>query len=134
MITIDGSCHCGGVTFQAEVDPDHVTLCHCTDCQALTGTAFRTSVSAHRSRLQIVGEPTVYEKRGDSGRLRFQYFCPVCGSPLFTHGEGQDAEVWGVRWGGIHQRGRLVPTRQIWRRSAPAWVCAFEGAPARMME
>ncbi|RYE55589.1 MAG: GFA family protein [Hyphomicrobiales bacterium] len=133
---IDGSCHCGRITYEASVDPASVTICHCTDCQALTGTAFRVSVSVKRKLLRIKGEPRIYIKRGASGRRRFQHFCSDCGSPLFTsgEGEGEDAEDWGVRWGGVRQRDRLIPTRQIWRRSAPDWVCAFEHAPARIAE
>ena len=34
---VDGSCHCGQITFSAEVNPDQVIVCHCTDCQALWG-------------------------------------------------------------------------------------------------
>jgi hypothetical protein len=43
---IDGHCHCGRISFEAEVDPNAVTICHCTDCQTLTGSAFRANVSA----------------------------------------------------------------------------------------
>ena len=45
-MNIDGSCHCGFITFRAEADPEKTRVCHCTDCQALTGTAFRTVVGA----------------------------------------------------------------------------------------
>ncbi len=134
MIPIDGSCHCGAVRYEAEIDPGRVTICHCTDCQALTGTAFRVSVHTARDRLKITGEPRVYIKIAENGRKRFQLFCPTCGAPLFAHGEGENADIWGIRWGGIRQRDQLIPTRQIWRRSAPAWVCAFEDAPAKLME
>lgn len=133
-LRIDGQCHCGRVRYTAVVDPAQVTLCHCTDCQALTGTAFRTSVVARRSEMTIEGEPRVYEKRGDSGARRFQHFCGDCGSSLFTSGEGEDADLWGIRWGGIRQRALLTPTRQIWRRSAASWVCAFAQAPASAAE
>ena len=34
---IDGRCHCGAITFEGEIDPDKVAICHCTDCQASTG-------------------------------------------------------------------------------------------------
>ena len=34
---IEGGCHCGYITYEAEVDPDAVRICHCTDCQTLTG-------------------------------------------------------------------------------------------------
>jgi hypothetical protein len=39
---IDGRCHCGYITYQAEIDPEKVMICHCTDCQTLSGSAFRT--------------------------------------------------------------------------------------------
>ena len=38
---IDGSCHCGNITYTAEIDPENVGLCHCTDCQTLSGSAAR---------------------------------------------------------------------------------------------
>jgi hypothetical protein len=30
---IDGSCHCGCITYEAEIDPTKVMICHWTDCQ-----------------------------------------------------------------------------------------------------
>ncbi|MEE9586606.1 MAG: GFA family protein, partial [Hyphomicrobiaceae bacterium] len=36
---IDGSCHCGFIKYQAEVDPEGVYVCHCTDCQSISGGA-----------------------------------------------------------------------------------------------
>ncbi len=30
---IDGQCHCGHVSYEAEIDPDRVSICHCTNCQ-----------------------------------------------------------------------------------------------------
>jgi hypothetical protein len=38
---IDGQCHCGMVSFEATIDPARVSVCHCTDCQTLTGSPFR---------------------------------------------------------------------------------------------
>ena len=37
---VDGACHCGAIRFEADLDPGKVGVCHCTDCQTLTGTAF----------------------------------------------------------------------------------------------
>lgn len=133
-LEIDGGCHCGRIRFRATIDPAEVTVCHCTDCQRLTGTAFRVSVTAPRANLAVDGEPRVYTKIADSGRARHQYFCPACGAPLFTNGDGDDADIFGIRWGAIRQRGVLAPTRKIWRRSAPAWTCPFEGTEVRETE
>ena len=41
---VTGGCHCGHILYEAEVDPATVRVCHCTDCQKLTGTAFRTNI------------------------------------------------------------------------------------------
>ena len=30
---IDGGCHCGYITYEAEADPANAMICHCTDCQ-----------------------------------------------------------------------------------------------------
>ncbi len=41
---IDGHCHCGLVTYEADIDPKRVSICHCTDCQSLTGSPYRVTV------------------------------------------------------------------------------------------
>ena len=43
---VTGGCHCGHILYEAEVDPATVRVCHCTDCQKLTGTAFRTNIAS----------------------------------------------------------------------------------------
>ena len=41
---VTGACHCGAITIEGEADPEKVNICHCTDCQTGTGSAFRVSV------------------------------------------------------------------------------------------
>jgi hypothetical protein len=129
---IDGQCHCGRVTYQAEIDPARVSICHCTDCQMLTGSSFRVTVICSGGQVTMTGQPPkTYAKVGDSGRTRIQYFCSDCGSPLFVSGEGEHADDWGIRWGSIRERRELKPARQIWCRSAAPWINDIEGLPAR---
>ena len=129
---IDGQCHCGHVRYEAEIDPERVSICHCTDCQTLTGSAYRVTVLTGRGNIHQTGQaPKVYVKTGDNGGKRLQYFCPACGSPVFTTGEGRDGETWGIRWGSIRQRRHLVPRRQIWCRSALPWIDKVAGLPGR---
>ncbi len=132
---IDGQCHCGNVRFEAEIDPAHVWVCHCTDCQRLTGSPYRVTVLTPRANIWLSGNPPkLYAKTGDSGRKRLQYFCPECGSPLFSGVDGPDSEVWGIRWGSIRQRGELAPSRQIWCRSAVPWLDAIASLPRHETE
>jgi hypothetical protein len=133
-MNIDGQCHCGLVTFQANIDPELVSICHCTDCQRLTGSPYRVTVICSGEQVRMTGTaPKVYAKVGDNGRTRFQHFCPECGSALFTSGDGGPGD-WGIRWGSIRQRGRLKPARQIWCRSAAPWINDLGGLPGRPMD
>jgi hypothetical protein len=132
---VDGRCHCGLVTYEAEIDPQAVSVCHCTDCQSLTGSPYRVTVICTGEQIRMTGKPPkIYAKTGDNGRTRFQHFCTDCGSPLFTSGEGNEADDWGIRWGSIRQRDRLKPARQIWCRSAVAWINEVAGLPGRPTE
>ena len=37
---VEGACHCGFISVEAEIDPKKVSICHCTDCQTISGSAF----------------------------------------------------------------------------------------------
>ena len=127
---IDCQCHCGHVRYEAEIDPGRVTICHCTDCQQLTGGAYRVTVMAATVALRLTaGEPRLYVKHSQSGRRRLLSFCPECGSPLFSTGEGEAAAVTGIRVGTINQRRALRPARQIWCRSALPWISDLDTLP-----
>ena len=66
---IDGACHCGAIRYEAEVDPEKVSICHCTDCQTLSGTAYRVVAPAKREDFRVLsGVPKIYVKTGESGR------------------------------------------------------------------
>ena len=53
---IDGQCHCGRVTYRADIDPERVSICHCTDCQALTGSPYRVTAICSAEQIRITGE------------------------------------------------------------------------------
>ena len=75
---VQGSCHCGQITYEAELDPERVTLCNCTDCQMLTGSAFRVSAPVPSAGFRLLsGEPKTYIKTADSGTKRAHSFVPA---------------------------------------------------------
>lgn len=124
---IDGSCHCGYIKIEGEADPEKTTVCHCTDCQTGSGSAFRISVPVSGATFRMTGQPTSYLKTtADSGNPRVQAFCPKCGSPIYstTPGEGQQAS-YTVRVGLLRQRLDFAPRRQNWFRSAQPWTTSL---------
>ena len=128
---IDGSCHCGNIKFTAEIDPEKVRICHCTDCQTLTGTAYRVGVTSLKGSFRLTsGTPKVYVKTtADSGIPREQGFCGDCGTPLYSTTVGDGPKVYGLRVGAIRQRAELKPRQQQWCRSAQAWTQDLRGVP-----
>jgi hypothetical protein len=132
---VEGRCHCGAISYEADVDPERVTICHCTDCQALTGTAFRVTVPAPRETFVLrTGTPKLYVKTtADSGNLRIQAFCDNCGTPIYA-AAAHNAETYGLRVGALAQRAQLAPRRQIWCRSALPWSMDVEDLPRAQKE
>jgi len=120
---IDGSCHCGAIRYEGEADTDNATICHCTDCQRLSGSAFRTAVPIGSDTFRITsGEPTTYVKTADSGSKRVQAFCPRCGSPIYSTAPSDGPKNYMVRLGTVRQRDQIVPRVQIWTRSRQHWI------------
>src|SRR5688500_8017387 len=109
---IDGACHCGAVSFTADIDPARVMLCHCADCQVMSGSAFRIVVLAPVEAFAIRGKTTSYVKVADSGNRRAQVFCPGCGTPLYATAP-ENATTVSIRLGCVRQRDRLRPFAQI---------------------
>ena len=126
---VDGSCHCGAIAFEAEIDPDRVRVCHCTDCQQLSGTAFRVAVPCSEDRFVLLrGIPRTYVKTAASGRRRQQAFCADCGSPLYaTSDEPPGGRSFGLRVGVLRQRRELPPKRQYWLASVLPWLPSLQG-------
>ena len=134
MMDVTGSCHCGAVAYCASIDAQQVTLCHCIDCQKLTGSAYRVSVPAQRGTFRLLaGAPTIYVKIGASGAHRAQAFCASCGSPLYTYALATPEQI-GLRVGCIDQRRQLTPVRQKWCNAALPWVMALDSLPKRPEE
>ena len=124
---IDGGCHCGHVTYEAEVETEKVMICHCTDCQTLSGSAFRTSVPAREGSFKLrSGDLKIYVKIAESGRRRAQAFCPECGTQISASPAGPEPKVHNIRVGTVRQRDQLVPKRQNWFRSARSWVTSID--------
>jgi hypothetical protein len=125
---VNGSCHCGEVSFTADVDPSRVMACHCTDCQVLSGTPYRTIVAVPIGKFHMNGSPKTYIKTAQSGNRRAQVFCPNCGAPIYA-GDPDDPKVVMLRVGCIEQRAELKPSAQIWMHSALPWLDELPDVP-----
>src|SRR5712692_8595618 len=105
---VTGRCHCGQISFAAEIDPAQVRVCHCTDCQTLTGTAFRPAVPSLPGSFML-----------QSGSALYAYAAASAPNPPF----------YGLRIGTLDRRAELKPAAQFWCRSALPWSMDLTGVP-----
>ncbi len=131
MKEITGGCHCGDVRYQASVDPKNVRICHCIDCQKISGSAFRSIVISEPNSFNITkGLAKEYIKVAESGNHRAQGFCQNCGSSLYATTEAKTNRIYGIRLGSVDQRDEFTPKYQIWSRSAAPWIKDLAKIPA----
>jgi hypothetical protein len=125
---VEGGCHCGAIAYEAEVDAQAARICHCTDCQTLTGSAFRVNVAAPAGTFKLTrGTPKIYIKTADSGNRRAHAFCGDCGGPIYAAAP-ENTTSYSLRVGALKQRALIdKPTQQIFCASALPWSMNLDG-------
>ena len=122
-MNVDGTCLCGQIQFEADIDPKTTTIRHCTDCQINSGTAFGYVVGAVNDSFKLFrGELSFYIKIADSGTKRELAFCGKCGTRIYARPVKKQSGFFGLRVGTIRQRRSLEPKRQAWKKSCLDWA------------
>jgi len=121
MAHIEGGCLCGRVRYSADAEPIFAGVCHCTDCQKFSGSAFATVVGIPATALQLTGAVKTFTKIGDSGKAIHRRFCPECGSGVIDEADALPG-VAMVNAGTCDDRSWVKPESQIYCDSAQSWV------------
>lgn len=122
MAKISGGCLCGAVRYHSDAEPLGTSVCHCTHCQKVSGSAFSVNVLVPRSSLTYAGEePATYTDTGESGRKLARRFCGRCGSSIASEPEGM-AAITVLKAGTLDDRSNLAPATHIWCGSRQPWV------------
>lgn len=112
MKQFTGGCLCGRVRLKANGDPYRVGVCHCLDCRKHHGALFHSSAIFPESAVVIEGETGSYAGR---------YFCPTCGSSVFSK-SGDEVEV---NLGSLDAPDQLKPTYELWTVRRETWLPEF---------
>src|ERR1700743_2271389 len=107
-----GRCLCGSVRFVATGRPYRVGLCHCLDCRKHHGALFHASAVFPKDAVTIEGETRDYAGR---------FFCPRCGSPVFSERAGEN----NVHLGSLDGADQLTPTYELWTIRRESWLPPF---------
>jgi hypothetical protein len=123
---IEGGCLCGKVRYSGEAEPIFAGVCHCTNCQKGTGTAFNAVVAVPKPMVSFTGALSTYEGRGDTGNAVYKRFCPECGSPVAEEAAVM-ADVVMIPTGTLDDPSTVTPAMQIYCDSAQHWALLEDG-------
>lgn len=121
MARIEGGCLCGNVRYSADAQPAFMGVCHCTDCQRFTGSAFATVIAIPSSALKLTGTLKSFTKRGDTGKSIHRRFCPECGCGILDEADALP-DMAMVNAGSLDDRSWVSPQSEIYCDSAQPWV------------
>lgn len=122
-----GQCQCGEVTYQVTGETIALFVCHCTECQHQTSSAFGMAlwIEDYDKKL-LTGTTRSWSRIMPSGKQLVGEFCPSCGTRLFHQVAGQD-KMMSIKPGTLNTSRVLNPVAHIWTQSAQPWVDIPEG-------
>ncbi|MGI9433057.1 MAG: GFA family protein [Myxococcota bacterium] len=126
-IAVPGRCRCGHSQFVLREEPISFYLCHCTQCQAESGSAFGQTMHVRNEAIDSAEGPLrEHTVEGPEGqRIRLTY-CGDCLTNLW--GQNVDIpQVRGVNAGSLEDAAGLEPYGNMWTRSARPWVSFAPG-------
>lgn len=108
-------------------EPISFYLCHCTDCQAESGSAFGQTMHVRREAIGEVEGPVGEREATLQGQAFVLTHCTHCLTGVWG-GRPSMPQVLGVNAGGLEDAAGLTPYGNMWTRSARPWV-AFAPGP-----
>ena len=112
----EGGCHCGEIRFRASGPLRQVLICHCSDCQKLTGTSWGAS-AAHAENFTLLTTSSLRWYRSSAWAERG--FCTTCGAQMFYRRD--DLPLVSIAPGAFDNSEMLCVSGQIYAQSHPSW-------------
>ncbi len=119
MTALQGSCLCGGITYEIRAPLQGVINCHCSMCRKAQGAAFRTRASVKVKDFHFLsGEKLLSYYESSQGEWRS--FCKICGSVIITR-FGKDPDMFGFALGSLDSDPKIRIERHIFTKFKAPW-------------
>lgn len=120
---VEGGCACDRVRYRLNAAPMNVYLCHCTDCQTITTSAFVQGAFVATEVFEITRGPGDLMKwqriHTTSGSRPDQFSCRHCGVRIYSQ---KGSDILTLRVGTLDNTTWLTPVASIWTKSKQPWV------------
>ena len=120
----DGGCQCGNIRYRLSEKPHMLYVCHCSDCQKQSASAFGMSLIMKSQHVEFVeGAESMrsWDTPGENGHIKRCHFCPNCGTRIM-HGSDSPGQSVSIKAGSLDDTGELQPSAHIWLQSAQPWL------------
>jgi hypothetical protein len=116
-----GGCLCGAVRYSLSGAPVLVHVCHCHDCQSISGSAYSLTVLVPAAALAFTGPVETFTRTTARGREVRHTACAHCRAGL-TSNDVARPDFTGLRAGTLDDAGWAVPIAQTFVSSAIPWA------------
>ena len=122
---LTGTCECGAVRYTVADEFLYASNCHCSNCRASTGSAFKPFAGIERDRLELTAgaDRLLVFGEDDLNHTR----CCVCGSLLYS--VVRDGAYVHVALGSLVDEPSLRPTKHIFVGSKAPWFEITDDLP-----
>lgn len=122
---LEGRCECGAVRYRVEDEFRYAANCHCSQCRAATGSAFKPFAGIERDKLELTegGDGLLVFGEDDLNNTR----CATCGSLLFS--VVREGTYVHVALGSLVDPPGIRPTEHIFVGSKAPWFEITDDLP-----
>ena len=114
---LTGKCRCGAVRYEVSDAFRYAANCHCSECRAATGSAFKAFAGIEREKLTITDGQDAITLIGEEDANDTR--CGACGSFLFS--VVRDGAFVHVALGSLVDAPTMRPTHHIFVGSKAPW-------------
>jgi hypothetical protein len=123
--TLSGKCECGAVRYRVADAFRYAGNCHCSNCRASTGSAFKPFAGIERDLLEVTQGADTLLVWGDDDANHTR--CGVCGSLLYS--VVRDGAYVHVAMGSLVDEPSIRPTEHIFVGSKAPWFEITDDLP-----
>ncbi len=124
-MSYQGGCHCGQARYKASGEPQHISICHCSDCRKSAGAPFVSWAAFAATDFESSGEISSFNSSGTA----FRHFCPTCGTGLFYVNEAVLPGLVDIQTGTLDDPEALAPQAHVQAAEQLSWTQSTEDLP-----
>jgi len=122
---LNGKCECEAVRYRVADEFRYAANCHCSNCRAATGSAFKPFAGIEREKLEVTDGADRLLIWGDADNNHTR--CGVCGSLLYS--VVRDGSYVHVALGSLADTPAVKPTEHIFVGSKAPWFEITDALP-----